>query len=185
MRLAVAARHFAEEQAQVRRATTFRRARDHDRSDASSDSPRQTGSEAERRRPHAHHRSGARTEGSIERLVTCEGIAAFDHCSGGSDPLHPDEAFASPTRFGGSIAHRLLSATYLSGNARAQLPGAGAVSPGQTLRFKAPVHPVDAVFTAVTVKEIVRDTLRVVLATSCRVGETEALEAEAVLLAAA
>lgn len=118
-------------------------------------------------------------------VVTRDAIAEFAHVSGDCNPVHLDEEFASHTPFKGVIAHGMLSASYISKVLGMQLPGAGAVYLGQTLRFRAPVHPGDGVVTQVTIKEIVAEKRRVVLDTVCRVGETVVLEGEATLLAAA
>lgn len=117
-------------------------------------------------------------------VVTREVIAEFARCSGDSNPLHLDEAFASHTRFGGCVTHGILSTAYIGKVLGTRLPGPGSVYLGQTLRFKAPVHPGDAVATKVTVKEFVPDKHRGVLATICRVGETVVLEGEVAVLAA-
>ena len=116
-------------------------------------------------------------------IVTRDAIAAFAHVSGDCNPVHLDEDFAAHTQFKGVIAHGMLSAAYISKVLGMQLPGAGAIYLGQTLRFRAPVHPGDAVVTEVTIKELVVDKRRVVLETVCRVGEVVVIEGEATLLA--
>ena len=48
------------------------------------------------------------------KTVSEQDIADFARVSGDDQPLHLDEAFAARTRFGGRIAHGMLSAGYIS-----------------------------------------------------------------------
>lgn len=114
--------------------------------------------------------------------VTDRDISAFAAVSGDTNPVHLDADFASHTPFKGRIAHGILSAAFISALLGTELPGAGAIYLGQTLKFRAPVRPGDTVVTEVRVRDVIADKRRVVLATSCRVGATCVLEGEALML---
>lgn len=118
----------------------------------------------------------------LERVVTQEVIDSFALASGDRNPVHVDPDFAAGTQFKGTIAHGMLSAAYISAVLGTQLPGAGAIYTGQSLKFRAPVRPGDTVVTRCTVKEVIRDKKRVIMDTQCRVGETVVLEGEATLM---
>lgn len=109
-------------------------------------------------------------------------ITAFAAVSGDTNPVHLDAAYAAGTQFKGRIAHGILSAAFISALLGTELPGAGAIYLGQTLRFRAPVRPGDTVIAEVRVRDVITDKRRVVLDTSCRVGDTCVLDGEATLL---
>ena len=93
------------------------------------------------------------------------------------------DAFAATTRFGGRIAHGMLSASYISALIASQLPGPGAIYLSQTLKFLRPVRIGDTVVTRVEITAIDGAKARVTLATTCRVGDNTVLAGEAVILA--
>ncbi len=115
---------------------------------------------------------------SMTKAVGQTDIDAFAKVSGDVNPVHIDQTYASSTPFGGTIAHGMLSASFISAALANRLPGPGSVYLDQTLKFHAPVRPGDTVETLVTVKEV-RDKGRVVLDTECRVGEKTVLSGEA------
>ena len=98
------------------------------------------------------------TEADIERFASLTG----DH-----NPIHLDEAFAKTTRFGGRIAHGMLTASLISSVLANKLPGRGSVYLGQTLQFVSPVFPGDEVTARVTVKGVREDKKIVKLETIC------------------
>lgn len=120
---------------------------------------------------------------TMERTVTEGDVLAFAELSGDRNPVHVDEAAAARSRFGGRIAHGLLSASFLSATIATKLPGAGAIYLGQTLRFVRPVRLGDTVTARVEVKELLPAKRRVVLATTCtnQAGET-VIDGEATVL---
>jgi 3-hydroxybutyryl-CoA dehydratase len=122
---------------------------------------------------------GDRAERAFE--VTDATIAAFAEASGDHNPLHLDEAFAATTRFGGRIAHGMLTAGYLSAVIGNDLPGPGTVYLGQELRFRAPVRPGDSVRCEVEV-EAIDARNRATLATRAWVGDTLVLDGTARVL---
>ncbi len=117
------------------------------------------------------------------RTVTAADIEAFAEVSGDRNPVHLDEEYAKGTRFGGRIAHGMLSGAYISALIASELPGAGAVYMSQTLRFRRPVKIGDRVTTRVTVTELDEAKARVTLATACEVDGKAVVEGEAVIMA--
>ena len=110
-------------------------------------------------------------------------IDAFAAVTGDHNPVHVDEAFAQQTRFGGRIAHGMLTASLISSVLANKLPGEGSVYLGQTLQFVAPVFPGDEVTARVTVKEVRDDKPILKLETICinQRGET-VIRGEATIL---
>lgn len=119
---------------------------------------------------------------SMRRVITDADIEAFGRLSGDHNPIHNDDEYASGTRFGGRIAHGMLSAAFISTVIGMQLPGKGAVYLGQTLRFLAPVRPGDELTVQCTIREIVLERKRAILDCVCRVGDVQVLKGEAVVL---
>lgn len=78
-------------------------------------------------------------------------IERFALASGDTNPLHLDDEVAGETRFGGRIAHGILTAGLIS-SAVARLPGT-AVYLSQDLEFRAPVRPDDHVSAEIEVVE--------------------------------
>ena len=118
-----------------------------------------------------------------ETTVTRDLIKAFGDVSGDHNPVHFDDDFAKGTMFGGVIAHGMISASLLSAVIATDLPGPGTIYLRQSLAFKAPVRPGDAVVARVTVSTIDPAKRRVTLDCACFVGETQVLEGEAMVLA--
>lgn len=117
------------------------------------------------------------------REVTIEDIELFAQCTGDINPVHLDEEYAKTTRFGGRIAHGMLSVGHISAMLANVLPGPGTIYLSQVVAFKAPVKPGDVVVTTLEVKAI--EKRRVTLITTCKVGDTVVVEGEAVIMAPA
>ncbi|QDB99477.1 MaoC family dehydratase [Mesorhizobium sp. 8] len=118
---------------------------------------------------------------SITRTVTIEDIETFSAITGDSNPIHLDEEWASKTRFGGRIAHGMLTGGLVSAVMGTRLPGPGNIYLRQTLEFRGPVRPGDAVTATVSVTRLDPAKNRVFLDTVCHCGESEVLRGEAVL----
>ena len=104
---------------------------------------------------------------SLSRTISDHDIRAFADATGDRNPLHLDEEFAKQTRFGGRIAHGMLSASLISAVIANELPGQGSIYLGQTLQFVAPVFPGDTVTARVTVSAIREDKPILKLETVC------------------
>ncbi len=119
---------------------------------------------------------------SYTRTVSDKDIRRFAEVSGDTNPLHLDEEFAATTRFKKRIAHGMLSGSYISTIVGTRLPGPGCLYRSQTLKFRAPVHIDDEVTASVTITELDERRGLVTLNTVCRVGETDVIRGEAVML---
>lgn len=116
------------------------------------------------------------------RTVTETEVMLFADVSGDHNPVHLDEAYASVTRFGGRIAHGMLTASLLSAVIASRLPGPGSIYLRQSLEFRAPVYIGNTVMAEVTVMDVNLDKKRVSLQTICRVGDRIVLNGEAIVL---
>ena len=124
---------------------------------------------------------GARAQAS--KTFTVEDIETFIQLTGDTNPMHLDSDYAAESRFGGRIAHGMLTAGLLSTVLGRELPGAGAIYMGQTLRFTAPVRPGDTITAEAVVLELFPEKRHVRLSTRCsnQRGET-VIEGEARML---
>ncbi len=118
------------------------------------------------------------------KTVTEADIVLFAGISGDTNPVHINQLFAEGSMFKERIAHGMLSASFISTVVGTRLPGPGCIYINQNLRFRAPVKAGDTVVARATVKEILPERRRVVLATVCTVGETVVIDGEAVMMVA-
>lgn len=123
---------------------------------------------------------GASVSGT--RVVTESDIVQFAAVSGDANPLHLDEEFARRSRFGGRIAHGMLTASFISALLANELPGPGSTYLSQTLKFKAPVRIGDRVRIEVTVTSVHPRRRLVQLQTRARVGDAIVIDGEAMAL---
>lgn len=100
------------------------------------------------------------------KTVTDKDVMMFAEITGDFNPVHVDEAVAKETRFGGRIAHGMLSAGLISAAIANKLPGPGSIYLGQTLKFTLPVRIGDIVTTKIAVAELL-PRHRVRLSTIC------------------
>lgn len=77
---------------------------------------------------------------SVSKTISEADVYLFAGITGEFNPAHVNEKYASETRFGGRIAHGILSVGLISAVPGTQLPGPGTVYVGQNLKFLAPVH---------------------------------------------
>jgi 3-hydroxybutyryl-CoA dehydratase len=120
---------------------------------------------------------------ALSKLITDADIVMFAFLSGDVNPVHLDAAYAERTRFGGRIAHGMLSASLISAVLGTKLPGPGAVYLSQSLRFRAPVMLGDEVTATVTVLDKREGKPIYTLETVCTKADgTVVLEGEAVIL---
>lgn len=116
-------------------------------------------------------------------VVTAHMVELFAEATGDRNPVHLDEEFAAKTKFGGRIAHGMLTAGFVSAAIASKLPGPGSIYMGQTLRFTKPVKLGDTVTVKLEVIEIIAEKKRVRLSTVCtnQNGET-VMEGEATVM---
>ncbi len=119
----------------------------------------------------------------LSRTVTETDVVLFAGITGDVNPAHTDQVWAERSRFGGRIAHGMLTAGLVSAVLGTKLPGPGSIYVGQTLRFTRPVHFGDTVTARVEVTELVAAKRRAVLRTTCTNQRGEGvLEGEATVL---
>ena len=114
------------------------------------------------------------------KTVTEADVVLFAGVTGDFNPAHIDQAWAEASRFGGRIAHGMLSAAFISTVLGMKLPGPGTIYLEQTLRFTAPVRIGETVTARVQVAEVlpkrrIRLTTTVVKQDGTPVVEGEAL----------
>ena len=117
----------------------------------------------------------------MTRTVTETDVVLYAGLTGDFNPVHMDAVAAAASRFGGRIAHGMLTAGLVSAVLGTRLPGPGAVYLSQTLRFTAPVRIGDTVTARVEVLEV-GERGRVRLATTARTQDgAQVLEGEALV----
>ena len=119
----------------------------------------------------------------VPTVVTAHIVELFAEATGDRNPVHLDEEYAAKTKFGGRIAHGMLTAGFVSAAIASKLPGPGSIYMGQTLRFTRPVKLGDTVTVKLEVIEIIAEKKRVRLSTVCtnQNGET-VMEGEATVM---
>lgn len=117
------------------------------------------------------------------KTVTEADVVLFAGVTGDFNPVHVDAVAAERSRFGGRIAHGMLSAGLVSAVLAMRLPGPGTIYLSQSLRFTRPVRIGDTVTARVEILELVPAKRRVRLATTCLNQRGEpVLEGEAVVM---
>jgi 3-hydroxybutyryl-CoA dehydratase len=120
---------------------------------------------------------------TIMRGISETDIAAFATLTGDVNPVHVDEDYAKTTRFGGRIAHGMLTAGFISAVLGTQLPGPGGIYLNQTLKFTAPVKAGDTITASAEVVAYREDKRIVTLKTDCTNQRGElVLTGEAVIM---
>ena len=116
------------------------------------------------------------------KTVTETDVVLFAGITGDLNPAHVDEPAAARGRFGGRVAHGMLTASFISTVLAMRMPGPGTVYLQQTLRFTRPVRIGDTVTARAELLELLPKG-RARLATTCRNHEGEiVVEGEAVVL---
>lgn len=120
---------------------------------------------------------------SLDKTITEQDIELFGQVSLDRNPVHFDDAYALGTRFGGRIAHGMISAGLISAVIGTQVPGPGSIYLSQSLKFRAPVRIGDTVTATVTVTAVREDKPIVTLETVAKNQAGEVLvTGEAVIL---
>lgn len=119
----------------------------------------------------------------MAKTVTETDVVLYAGITGDFNPAHVNAVEAAQSRFGGRIAHGMLSAGFISAVLGTRLPGPGAVYLSQSLRFTRPVRIGDTVTARVEVLEVITAKRRVRLSTTCTNQDGEAvIEGEALVL---
>ncbi len=116
------------------------------------------------------------------RVVSDKLVRAYAELTEDFNPLHVDDEIANKSRFGGRIAHGMLSAGLVSAVLGMDMPGPGALWLTQSIKFTRPVMVGDTLTTRVEVIELMPAKRRARLKTTCRnqKGETT-LDGEALI----
>lgn len=75
----------------------------------------------------------------FSKTISESDVYLFAGITGDMNPAHTDAEAAGKSRFGGRIAHGMLSASFISTILGMYLPGPGTIYLSQELRFTAPV----------------------------------------------
>lgn len=119
----------------------------------------------------------------FSKTVTESDVVLFAGITGDFNPAHVNEVEATKSRFGGRIAHGLLSAGFISACIAMKLPGPGTIYLTQSLKFTRPVKIGDTVTARVEVSEWNAGKRRARLATTCRNQHGEVvIDGEALVL---
>jgi 3-hydroxybutyryl-CoA dehydratase len=119
----------------------------------------------------------------FSKTVTETDVVLYAGITGDLNPAHIDQVAAEKGRFGGRIAHGMLTAGFISAVLAMKLPGPGTIYLSQSLRFLRPVRIGDTVTARVEILEILAGKRRVRLATSCSNQQAElVLDGEALVM---
>jgi 3-hydroxybutyryl-CoA dehydratase len=121
--------------------------------------------------------------GEFTKTVTEADVVLFAGITGDFNPAHVDQVSASKGRFGGRIAHGMLSASFISTVLGTRMPGPGTIYLSQSLRFTAPVMIGDTVTARVEVAEVMPKRRLRLATTVTKQDGTAVVEGEAVVLA--
>ena len=94
---------------------------------------------------------------SITKTISESDIYTYAGLIGDINPLHVNEEYAKTTRFGGRIAHGMLTASFFSTIVGMLIPGADAIYLGQTCKFLLPVRIGDTITTTGQVTKIIKE----------------------------
>lgn len=101
------------------------------------------------------------------KTITEADVVLYSGITGDHNPVHVDQVYAESSRFGGRIAHGMMTAGLISGVLSMRLPGPGTIYMSQSLRFLAPVMVGDTVTARVEVLELIAEKRRVRMSTVC------------------
>ena len=119
----------------------------------------------------------------MSKTITESDVMLFAGITGDFNPVHVDAVAAARSRFGGRIAHGMLSAGLISAVIAMRLPGPGSIYLSQSLRFTRPVRIGDTVTAQVVVAAVNAEKRRLTLTTVCRNQDGDTvLEGEALIL---
>ena len=119
---------------------------------------------------------------TLAKTITEADILMYAAVSLDTNPVHLDEDHASQTRFGGRIAHGMLSAGLISAVLGTRMPGPGTIYLSQSLIFRAPVRIGQTVNAVVEITGLNPSRKSATLRTRCMVKENTVIDGEATVL---
>jgi 3-hydroxybutyryl-CoA dehydratase len=119
---------------------------------------------------------------TLSKTITDADIQMYSVVCLDTNPLHLDEEVARQSRFGGRIAHGMLSAGLISALLGTRLPGPGTIYMRQSLTFRLPVKIGHTVRAIVEITDLNLPRKSVTLRTRCLVKEDVVIDGEACVL---
>lgn len=119
---------------------------------------------------------------TLSKTITEADILMYAAVSMDTNPIHVDEEMARDTRFGGRIAHGMLSASLISAVLGTHLPGPGSIYTRQSLMFRAPVRIGSTVRAIVQITDLNLLSKKATLKTTCMVKEEVVIDGQACVL---
>jgi len=121
-------------------------------------------------------------KGSFTKTVSESDVYLFAGITGDMNPAHINEVAMKESRFGGRIAHGMLSAGFISAVLGMKMPGPGTIYLRQTVNFLAPVHIGDTITATCEVVDVI-DGKRLRIRTTCTNQDgTVVVDGEALVL---
>lgn len=103
----------------------------------------------------------------FSKTITEADIVLYAGITGDFNPVRVSDVAAKRSRFGGRVAHGMLTAGLISTVLGTRLPGPGAIYVEQTLRFRRPVRIGDTITARAEVVELDVNNRRAILNTVC------------------
>jgi 3-hydroxybutyryl-CoA dehydratase len=119
---------------------------------------------------------------TLSKTITDADILMYSAVSLDTNPIHLDDEVARRSRFGGRIAHGMLSAGLISALLGTRLPGPGSIYLRQSLTFRAPVRIGHTVKATVEIIDLNLPRKSATLRTTCMVKENVVIDGEACVL---
>jgi 3-hydroxybutyryl-CoA dehydratase len=119
---------------------------------------------------------------SLSKTITEQDLLMYSMVCLDTNPIHMNDEAGRQSRFGGRVAHGMLSAGLIAALLGTRLPGPGTIYMRQSLKFRAPVmigHTVDAV---VEITDLNLSRKSATLRTRCMVKEDVVIDGEAIVL---
>lgn len=121
---------------------------------------------------------------AFTKTITEADVCGFAGIIADFNPVHINDEYAKQTRFGGRIAHGMLTASFISTVIGMALPGADAIYLGQTLKFTAPVRLGETITAEAEITRIIPEKQRAYLKTTVTKQDgTVVVEGEATIMA--
>ena len=119
---------------------------------------------------------------TLSKTITDADVVMYSFVSLDTNPIHLDEDVARQSRFGGRVAHGMLSASLISALLGTRLPGPGTITTHQSLTFRAPVKIGNTVRALVEIIDLNLRRKSATLRTTCMVKENVVIDGEACVL---
>jgi 3-hydroxybutyryl-CoA dehydratase len=119
---------------------------------------------------------------SLSKTITEEDLLMYSLVCLDTNPIHMNDEAGRRSRFGGRVAHGMLSAGLISALLGTRLPGPGTIYMRQSLKFHAPVMIGQTVDAMVEITDLNPSRKSATLRTRCLVKEDVVIDGEAIVL---